>query len=157
MKSNQVILGLCVLMSSQWTFAQTNPGSSAGAATPTAAPTVRTYAGIVRGVAEEDVSSFKGIPFAAAPVGDNRWRPTRPLPPWQGVRDASRFGADCAQAAFRPGAVSISQTSSEDCLFINLWRPSGAPSGAKVPVMVWIYGGGFTGGSSAAPFTSGTQ
>lgn len=157
MKLNLPTLGLCLLMSVQWTSAQAGRDGTVSPNSAVEALTVRTSNGAVRGVSEGDVSSFKGIPFAAPPVGDNRWWPPQPLPPWHGVRDASKFGADCAQAAFRPGAVSISPTSSEDCLYLNVWRPAGAAPGAKLPVMVWIYGGGFTGGSSSAPLTSGTQ
>ena len=103
---------------------------------------VRTASGAVSGVEANGVVSFKGIPFAAPPVGELRWRAPRPAKPWTGVRPAADYGPACIQMG-----VSRYAPTSEDCLTLNVFRPA-AVSGAKLPVMVWIYGGGFIQGAS---------
>lgn len=114
-------------------------------------PVVHTTSGILRGVTEGIVTSFKGIPYAAPPVGEYRWRPPQPVTPWKEVRDASKVCADCPQRAW-PGSTA---TISEDCLFLNVWVPATATKKSKLPVMVWIHGGGFTGGSGSGTGSAG--
>ena len=153
------ILGLGLFMAgAQSAYTQAGPGSAANAAAPGAAPTARTDSGIVRGVTEGDVSSFKGIPFAAPPVGDLRWRPPQPAAPWTGERQAAAYGANCMQGRFGgpppPAGAPAAPAPSEDCLFLNLWRPAD-PTARRLPVMVWIHGGGFVGGSGALQGAAG--
>jgi len=93
-----------------------------------------------------DTQTFKGIPFAAPPVGDLRWRPPQPVSHWDGVRKADALGPVCMQNG--PGGGGAKP--SEDCLYLNVWTAANSASD-KRPVMVWIYGGGFTNGSASQP------
>jgi para-nitrobenzyl esterase len=98
-----------------------------------------------------EVRVFKGIPFAAPPLGANRWRPPQPVTPWSGVRAAAEFGPRCTQGG-GPGGPGGSGAAvpptSEDCLYLNVWTTANAAS-AKLPVMLWIYGGGFFAGAGS--------
>lgn len=117
----------------------------------TVRPVVHTACGALRGIADSNVAVFKGIPFAAPPTGSNRWRPPQPVAAWSGERDASQFGPECAHVAWGGAAGTIVPNSSEDCLYLNVWCPAGAKPGDKLPVMVWIHGGGFVFGSGSQP------
>lgn len=120
-------------------------------------PEIKITSGLIKGVTEGDVSVFKGIPFAAPPVGEFRWRPPQLVTAWEGVRDASEFGPNCAQGGRGAAPGTIAEGTSEDCLYLNLWTPAGAKAKAKLPVMVWIHGGGFTGGSGSGQQSFGHQ
>ena len=116
---------------------------------------VKIDSGVLAGAASDGVLSFKGIPFAAPPVGALRWRAPQPAPAWTGVRPATEYGHDCMQNPFPSDAAPLGTQPAEDCLVMNVWRPAGA-AGRKLPVMVWIYGGGFVnGGSSPAVYDGG--
>lgn len=121
-----------------------------------AEPTVTTKSGRVEGATEGAVTAFKGIPYAAPPVGDLRWRDPRPPANWPGVRMANSYSANCMQASPPPGIPGSSDPlpTSEDCLYINVWTPN-PKSGANLPMMVWIYGGAFVIGSGSLANTDG--
>ena len=98
----------------------------------------------VDGVKHPDVRVFRGIPYAAPPVGDLRWRPPAPATPWDGVRPGDRFGEDCVQG----------QRGSDDCLYLNVWTGAESADEGR-PVFVWVYGGGFNGGSGSMGWYDG--
>ncbi len=128
---------------------------AASALSAAGADVVKIDSGSVKGVDDGSVIAFKGIPFAAAPVGDLRWRPPQPVHPWTGVRSAAEYGSDCMQLPFPGDAAPLGTPPAEDCLVMNVWTPSHA-SGGKLPVMVWIYGGGFVNGGSSPAVYDGT-
>jgi para-nitrobenzyl esterase len=120
-----------------------------------ASPTAKLDAGVVEGVASGDLIVFKGIPYAAGPSGALRWRAPQPVPAWKGVRPATSFGAACAQPHLSEDAWAQVGPQSEDCLFLNVWRPAKVEKGGDA-VMVFIHGGSFTRGSGGVPLYDGS-
>jgi len=121
-----------------------------------AADVVKVDGGQISGTAATGVRVFKGIPFAAPPVGDLRWTPPQPVARWNGVRPADTFGAECVQEPYPAGSPYARpvQPTSEDCLFLNVW--TAAKAGDRRPVMVWIHGGAWTRGSGSVASYDGT-
>ena len=112
-----------------------------------------TETGKVAGSTADGVASWKGIPFAAPPVGALRWRAPQPAAKWQAIRQATAYGNDCMQVPFPSDAAPLGTIPAEDCLVLNVWKPAAAKR--PLPVIVWIYGGGFVNGGASPPTYSG--
>ncbi|NWG45984.1 MAG: carboxylesterase family protein [Alphaproteobacteria bacterium] len=121
-----------------------------GGAAAAADPVAEVSTGRLAGQSEDGLSVFRGIPYAAPPTGERRWRDPEPAPAWEGTRDARSFGKTCIQA---PDVDEGPGSSSEDCLTLNIWAPQDAKG---APVMVWIHGGGFFNGAGSVPYYDGT-
>jgi para-nitrobenzyl esterase len=129
--------------------------AAAQAASAAAAPQVVTESGTLSGISERGLSVYKGVPFAAAPLGDLRWRPPAAVSHWTGIRKADAFAAACMQEGVSmPGETP--PTVSEDCLYLNIWSPAKRAT-EQLPVIVWIYGGGYRNGSASMPLYSGDR
>jgi para-nitrobenzyl esterase len=131
---NTLLIILCVLFFSYTDYALSS--------------IINTEGGKVEGTVENGIKVFKGIPFAAPPVGGLRWKAPQPAKPWEGVLKADKFAPACPQP--------MKMEQSEDCLYLNVWTPANLAN-EKLPVMVWIHGGGFFVGNPSEPLYNGIE
>jgi para-nitrobenzyl esterase len=116
---------------------------------------VKVEGGLVQGAVEDGLAVYRGIPFAAPPVGDLRWRAPQPVVKWEGVKETVKFAPACVQGMMM-GPGGSGPAPSEDCLHLNIWSPAKSPRD-RIPVFVWIYGGGFAGGATSIPTFGGEK
>ncbi|PYP76906.1 MAG: carboxylesterase [Gemmatimonadetes bacterium] len=141
--STRLTIALLAAMPFAATLAQSPPAS---------APRAQTVNGTVAGITlPSGVKAFRGVPFAAPPVRENRWRPPQPVKSWTGVRLADRFADQCMQARVFGDMMFRNAGVSEDCLYLNVWMPANAQPNAALPVLVYYYGGGFVAGDGSEP------
>jgi para-nitrobenzyl esterase len=131
---------------------------AAGAVSGQAEPQIRvtTENGIVQGTEQSGLRSFKGIPYAAPPVGDLRWKEPQPATSWTGVRPATQFASRCMQGNIYSDMVFRASGTGENCLYLNVWTPA-TSADAHLPVLVYFYGGGFVSGDGSEPRYDGAN
>ena len=144
MRKIRIVFIFCLLSLSVVSFAQLNND----------VPRVKTANGMLEGVKHSGIEVFKGVPFAAPPVGELRWKTPQPVKDWKGVRKADRFGPRPMQLSVFGDMNFRSDTMSEDCLYLNIWTPA-VTGKEKLPVLIYFYGGGFVAGSGDEPRYAG--
>lgn len=125
------------------------------------AATLKIEQGTIQGTEENNIDIYRGVPYAAPPTNDNRWRLPKPPASWKGIRPATHFANSCQQTlskGFGPYTPEymVDGPVSEDCLYLNIWRPAKAAT-KPLPIMVWIHGGGFTSGSGSTAIYDGAS